>query len=117
VNRITIKYTACLAIGIMGLLIANKALFIHTHKLEDGRIVVHAHPYNKSGDSESPYKNHSHTKLELLFYQNSENLTVLGTPYFSFITVFTTWVYPFDNSTENNLTSIQAFLGRAPPLS
>ena len=52
-------------IGLFGMLITNKAVFMHVHKLEDGSIVVHAHPYNES-DNKTPYKTHHHSKTELL---------------------------------------------------
>jgi len=68
VNNITIKSVAWLMIGIMGVLVANKAVFVHSHILNDGTIIEHAHPYNKSTDS-TPYKSHHHTKAEFLFFQ------------------------------------------------
>lgn len=60
-------------ICIMGTMISNRMLFIHSHKLADGTVVTHAHPYNKSDDS-SPFKSHNHTRAELLFTENSEIL-------------------------------------------
>lgn len=35
-------------IGIVGLFIANKAIFLHAHKFADGTTIEHAHPYDKS---------------------------------------------------------------------
>ena len=60
-------------IGLFGVLITNKAIFMHVHKLEDGSIVVHAHPYNES-DNKTPYKTHHHSKTELLLIQSLELL-------------------------------------------
>jgi hypothetical protein len=34
----------------MILLIVNNIVFLHVHKLPNGEIIVHAHPYNKSND-------------------------------------------------------------------
>jgi len=65
-------------IGILGLLIANKGLFMHTHKLVNGSVVTHSHPYDKKQDSE-PNKKHHHTKAEFLFF---ENINIL------FLTIF-----------------------------
>ncbi len=73
VKSITVKATSYLLIGLIALLIANKAIYIHTHKLPNGTIVVHAHPFNKSCDTE-PFKSHKHTKGELYFFQSIENL-------------------------------------------
>lgn len=56
-----IKYSvACLLIAIMLLFIANNIVFLHSHKLANGKVLVHAHPYNKGQDS-APFKKHHHT--------------------------------------------------------
>jgi hypothetical protein len=60
-------------IAIMGLLIANKGLFTHSHKLENGTVVTHSHPYDKSNDTE-PYKSHHHSNAQFLFYENLDLL-------------------------------------------
>lgn len=53
--------------------IYNKAAYTHSHMLEDGRIVTHAHPYKKpSPDAPSP--DHSHSKNEFWFLSQSELL-------------------------------------------
>jgi hypothetical protein len=57
----------------MGMFIANKVFFLHLHKLKDGTIVEHAHPFNKSDDS-SPFKTHQHSETGFLFFQNLEIL-------------------------------------------
>lgn len=49
--------------------VANRVVFLHTHQLWNGTKVVHAHPYNKTQDS-NPIKTHSHDKSDYLFYQN-----------------------------------------------
>lgn len=53
----------------MGLLFVNNTIFMHTHKMADGTLVTHAHPYNKSNDTE-PIKSHNHTKVEFVVIQN-----------------------------------------------
>ena len=39
----------------------------HIHRIADGTILFHAHPYQKNGQNE-PVKNHHHTRFELFFY-------------------------------------------------
>lgn len=51
----------------------NKVLFFHSHIDSYGRIVYHAHPYNKSGD-QAPYKTHHHNNTELIISQSLYNL-------------------------------------------
>lgn len=63
VRKITAKVLALVLVVVMGLLIANKAAYIHAHEMADGTIVYHAHPFNKKNDSE-PFKSHEHTDFE-----------------------------------------------------
>lgn len=49
--------------------IVTKTVYPHIHKLPDGTLVTHAHPYNKSSDSK-PIKSHSHASSELILLQN-----------------------------------------------
>jgi len=67
VNNISLKVIAILLFGLMCLMILDKAFFLHTHKLSDGTIIVHAHPYNKSADSK-PFKTHHHSDTIFHFY-------------------------------------------------
>ncbi len=48
--------------------ISNK----HYHKLENGEVICHSHPYQKS-NSQSPFQKHSHSKSELIFLSNISN--------------------------------------------
>lgn len=57
------------------LFIVNNVVFLHPHKLPDGNIIVHAHPYNKSQDS-APFKAHSHTTKELFHIANMQLLFI-----------------------------------------
>lgn len=69
------KQIARLLIVALGLFILNNAVFLHAHRLSDGQIILHAHPYNKSQDT-APIKTHHHTAaqifvlahLQLLFF-------------------------------------------------
>jgi hypothetical protein len=67
VNNISVRTIAIILIGLMNLMILDKALFLHTHKLNDGTIIVHAHPFNKSADSK-PFKTHHHSNSIFHFY-------------------------------------------------
>ena len=73
VKKIKINLFTYLMISIMGMFIANKAIFVHSHKMVAGTIISHSHPYDRSDDSE-PYKSHKHTKVEILFFKNLEIL-------------------------------------------
>ncbi len=62
---------------------------MHLHKLPNGSLVVHAHPFSKSSNPESPVQNHQHTKVELLILDNLQLLTTLGT--LVFLLLGTAW--------------------------
>jgi hypothetical protein len=103
-------------IGVMGMLITNKAVFLHVHKLEDGTIIVHAHPYDKSNDSK-PYKSHHHSNAEFLFFQNLEILFLIVFLTLALIAYVKKGKISFKLITENTLICINLHKGRAPPIS
>jgi len=100
----------------MGMLITNKAVFLHVHKLEDGTIIVHAHPYDKSNDSK-PYKSHHHSNAEFLFFQNLEILFLIVFLTLALIAYVKKGKISFKLITENTLICINLHKGRAPPIS
>ena len=116
VRNITIKFVTLLMIGIMGLFIANKAIFLHDHKLNDGRIIEHAHPYDKSNDSK-PFKSHHHSNAEFLFFQNLEILFLIVFLTFALIALVKKRKVSFKLITEHTLICINLHKGRAPPFS
>jgi hypothetical protein len=103
-------------IGIMGLFIANKAIFLHVHKLADGTIIEHAHPYDKSNDSK-PYKSHHHSNAEFLFFQNLEILFLIVFLTLALVAFVKKEKVSFKLITEHTLICIIFHKGRAPPIS
>jgi flagellar basal body-associated protein FliL len=49
----------CILLPAMVLLAANAVFNWHVHKQADGTVLVHAHPYNKSGSTEGTSHHHS----------------------------------------------------------
>ena len=116
VNRITIKLFTWLVIGLMVMFIANKAVFIHTHRLSDGSIIEHAHPYNKSTDSK-PYKSHDHSKIELLFAQSIEIFFLSAFLTYALLAIVRKVNFTFHLQTRYSLSCLILHKGRAPPVS
>ncbi|MGY6520381.1 MAG: hypothetical protein ACXIUD_01540 [Mongoliitalea sp.] len=52
------------ALALMLSILANGVLFFHTHELECGRIITHAHPLITEEQQELP--DHGHSELELI---------------------------------------------------
>jgi hypothetical protein len=61
------KTLAIIAIGLTFMLLANHTINMHMHVLDNGSVVTHAHPYDKTSDNELP-KEHKHSSEELLFF-------------------------------------------------
>jgi len=115
-KNIAIKISAYLFIGMMGMFIANRAFFMHSHKLSNGVVVAHAHPYHNSNDA-TPFKSHQHTNAELLFFQNVN--IFLPIVFFIFALVLFTNKVEYLTLMEKRylLDRTFHFQGRAPPIS
>lgn len=54
---------------IIGGIIFNSTFFIHSHRTVCGKLVVHAHPFNKHTEKEFPKSKHQH-KVDLQLYSS-----------------------------------------------
>jgi len=54
------------------LLMGNAAFNWHVHQMADGHKIVHAHPYQKSGNPDQPTNDHHHSNSE---YAGIQQLT------------------------------------------
>lgn len=115
VKNLTIRIISFLMIGIVCMLIVNKAVFLHTHKLSDGTIIEHAHPYNKSQDS-GPFKTHHHSNAQFFFLKH---LNILF-PVLSLIIAFALFInkktFLIETRVKYLLFCIAHKKGRAPPV-
>lgn len=50
---------------IIGGIVFNSTYFLHSHKLDKGSVIFHAHPYDKHGEKEDPCSKHEHGKMDL----------------------------------------------------
>ncbi len=75
VNKNIIKILSLSLIVFIGLYHLNSVLFTHSHKLENGNIVVHAHPFNRS-DANNQEHSHHHSKEELIYLDIQKNLLI-----------------------------------------
>ena len=114
-RNITLKFITLLMIGVMGMFIVNKAIFLHVHKLNDGTVIVHAHPFDKSNDSK-PYKSHHHSNAEFFFFQNIEILFLVAFLTFAFFAIFKKEKFSSFIIKRLTLSCIILHKGRAPPI-
>lgn len=54
-----------LSLALMLSILANGVLFFHSHELENGKIITHAHPILLEEESDDP-TDHGHTEMELI---------------------------------------------------
>ncbi|MFP4023123.1 MAG: hypothetical protein ACLFVR_01255 [Thiohalospira sp.] len=70
ISHIKVYIFSFLFLVIMGGIIFNATFFLHTHRIADGKIIVHAHPYNKNSEKNLPDTQHQHNKIELQVIQS-----------------------------------------------
>jgi len=70
INRLNVmckKIFAYTVLLLVVMLMANRAMFFHTHTLQDGTVVQHAHPYPVQQEQNNQNQ-HQHSAYEFLFY-------------------------------------------------
>ncbi len=102
-------------IVISGLLIINNVIFLHSHKLDNGNFVTHAHLYDKTNDS-APIKSHHHSKTELIFLENFQLLFIFILISFIVLDIAKKKSYVVINRVFYTHDYEILYLGRAPPL-
>lgn len=50
---------------LLGGIIFNSTFYLHTHRTACGKVIVHAHPFNKGAEKQNPLTQHSHNKIDL----------------------------------------------------
>ncbi len=75
-NSLVIKFLSLLSLSILLLSIINRSVYLHSHQLGSGEIVIHAHPFNQQEDN-APLKSHKHTSLEYLVFKTFNIFTTI----------------------------------------
>jgi len=96
------------------MLLANKAVFFHVHKLDNGELVAHAHPFDKSDDT-APFKKHLHSKSELNFYNHIDQLFLLMLLIFAVILIMRKRGLIITSAQQHSAVVELHKKGRAPP--
>ncbi|HDR68646.1 MAG TPA: hypothetical protein ENN61_06290 [Bacteroidaceae bacterium] len=89
---------------------------MHTHILANGMVISHAHPYDKSNDSQ-PYKSHQHSNAELLFLGNQDILFLVVFVALTLKVLFKITGYLLREISFFILYLFNANRSRAPPIS
>lgn len=59
------KFVASIFLLLISAIIFNSTFFLHSHRTACGKIIVHAHPFNKGAEKDNPLSQHEHNKIEL----------------------------------------------------
>ena len=113
-KNIMIKIFTFLMIGVIGMLVVNKVVFLHVHKLSDGTIVEHAHPFDKSTDSK-PFKSHHHSNAGFFFFENLNILFLVLSLTLALMPFVKKELKLVDSKVKYSLIRISHKKGRAPP--
>ncbi len=109
-----LKFLSFLSIGLILMLFANYAFFKHTHVLDNGNIITHAHPYTQES-SDDPQPKHDHTKGELIFLSGLSLLLQSFVLSATFQLETTDLLFSAEKAQTYNPQLISSFQGRAPP--
>lgn len=63
------KIIPVLLVPVVMLWFFNSVNYRHYHKLPDGSVITHAHPYSKKPSDPKPFKTHNHTSAELFLLE------------------------------------------------
>lgn len=92
----------------------NKIAYTHTHKMANGVLLSHAHPYNKTNDS-APVKSHHHTSNEFVAFGHLSGLFIFTFLSLVLLVHFTClFILSLDKSKYSILLTL-SYNGRAPP--
>jgi hypothetical protein len=75
--------TARILLGLFLAIWVNGVVFRHAHRLSDGRLIVHAHPYWPFG--KGPILPNTHTAQEILLLDLAANLPLVISSFFTFL--------------------------------
>jgi hypothetical protein len=97
----------------------NNAANWHFHKLGDGTIVKHAHPYQKGTNPDTPFQKHQHSGKEFFFFHFLSQFIALTITAFAALIIFRVPVSTIrmHNVIGNIQLQLQLIrLWRAPPV-
>ena len=101
------------------LLFYNQAANWHYHKLPNGIVIEHAHPYSKAKSADSPFQKHTHNDFEILILGLLSTTTVILSLLFATIVLIyfpiDVLIKPFKNIVLPTASIIRTNPHRGPP--
>ncbi|WP_461089071.1 hypothetical protein [Spirosoma gilvum] len=118
-NRLHIHrlHVARILLGLFLAMWFNGVVFRHAHRLNDGRLIVHAHPYWPFG--KGPILPNTHTAQEILLLDLAANLPIVISSFFAFLFLLRTRLYSaflFTSRPFYAYSLFYCFSHRGPPV-
>ncbi len=113
-SKLILKIITCILCFTVSFQIFNRTVFLHSHLQDDGTVITHAHPFDKSEKGE-PYKSHPHSSID---YYLLDQMAFVFLMVILLLTLFIAspkskciqWIQK-----DNLSTCISIPAGRAPP--
>ena len=109
-----------LARVLLGLFLAvwlNGVVFRHAHRLVDGRLIVHAHPYWPFG--KGPILPNNHTAQEILLLELAAHIPIVVSAFFAFLFLLRSRqraIFRFTDRSFHSVSPFRCFSHRGPPV-
>ncbi|HKK80635.1 MAG TPA: hypothetical protein VJ909_00215 [Prolixibacteraceae bacterium] len=100
---------------LIGFVIVNDVSNMHVHQLDNDKMVIHAHPFNKSQDN-APVKQHHHSTFDFLQIQHAQILLWATFVTFSFHKILLKEYKVDAYKAYKNLCLVNQQRDRAPPV-
>lgn len=110
-----LKIITCILCFAVSFQIMNRTIFLHSHVQDDGTVITHAHPFDKS-EKDDPFKSHPHSNFDYFLLDQMGFLFLMAIMVLMLTlpsqeTTYFQWV---QNRKRSICISIPA--GRGPPL-
>lgn len=99
-NNIILKCLNLFFLSILLFNITNSVVNVHSHQLENGEVVTHAHPFDHQDDN-APFKSHQHSNFEFIVL-NTFNIFLINMFLFAALVFFA-----LNKSNNYNIKSLQ----------
>lgn len=116
-EKVNKRIVAFLLIFISLGLILNQSLFLHSHILYGGSFIQHAHPYDKSQNTNDRGETHHHSNIEIVLF---ENLSIFFIFFLGLLGVFLLLLKNISSQPvylRIHTTGNMGFFNKGPPLS
>jgi hypothetical protein len=105
---------AWLLTNLFMVLLVNNSIFQHVHVLDNGKIVRHAHPFNKT-DEGTPLNQHKHSTCEFSTLQSLSFFQLVGETVSGVVHYAVSYEFQAPQAVQISNFCHDSLIGRSPP--